>query len=288
MTNTPNLAVIGAGKLGKTLARLLAESHQLTIDGIVNQSIQSSLSSIEFIGQGRYPSSLDECDANLWMLSCPDAEIQNQARRLAELNLPKGTMVFHCSGALSSQVLKDVLPSDISCASIHPIHSFAKPELSVTAFNGTHCAVEGDSRAVTLLTQLFEGIGAKVFTLETESKIHYHAATVLACNGLTALLDASLETMQGAGIPRELSHQLLLPLAQKTLDNIDHCETVDSLTGPVSRGDESTVSKQISALQQSPQLRDIYVSLSRQALDIASRQGLSKEKADDLSRLLNP
>jgi predicted short-subunit dehydrogenase-like oxidoreductase (DUF2520 family) len=47
--------------------------------------------------------------------------------------------------------------------------------------------------------------------------------------------------------------------------------TTDGLTGPIRRGDATTVQRHLDALRSTPALADIYRALARHAVEIASR-----------------
>lgn len=280
------LNIIGAGKLGQTLARLLHDNEQFEIGDIVNRSLPSSKKARAFIGSGRAVSQLNETNpADVWLIACADKEISNCATALTQLPYFKGhEVVFHCSGSLGSHILRGET-SPVHVASIHPIHSFADPQTSIVTFSGSHCAYEGNSLALTVLLPAFESIGAQLLAVDGDQKSTYHAASVMACNYLVALMDASLSCFELAGIPREQAQQLLLPITHATLDNTLKGNPVSALTGPISRGDIETVSAQLEKLAPYPQLHGIYQQLGQQSLEIALRQGL-QENHQQLAQLL--
>ena len=214
------LNIIGAGKLGQTLARLLHDNDQFEIGDIVNRSQSSAQQAQAFIGAGRAVADIKQTNAaDVWLIATADQDISRCAESLGQLPHFKGhEIVFHCSGSLGSQILKsDAGPLHV--ASIHPIHSFSDPRQSVATFSGSHCAYEGNSLALTVLLPAFESIGAQLLPVDGDQKSTYHAASVMACNYLVALMDASLSCFELAGIPREQAQQLLLPITHATLDN---------------------------------------------------------------------
>lgn len=280
------LNIVGAGKLGQTLARLLQDKHQFEIGDIVNQSLASAKKAQTFIGGGHAVAQLDQTTAaDVWLIATADKEIAQSAHALYQLPHFQGhEIVFHCSGSLGSQILcDDNGPAHI--ASIHPIHSFSHPQKSITTFSGSHCAYEGNSLALTVLLPAFESIGAQLLAVDGDRKSTYHAASVMACNYLVALMDASLSCFELAGISREHAQQLLLPITHATLDNALKGNPVSALTGPIARGDIETVSSQIENLSAYPQLLGIYQQLGLQTLDVAVRQGL-QENQQQLAQLL--
>ena len=89
--HTPPLRmnIIGSGKLGRTLARLLRDAGLVSIGSIYNRNIDSSESAQAFIGAGRAVNSiqgLSNDPAELWMLATSDDAIGCCAAQLAELS----------------------------------------------------------------------------------------------------------------------------------------------------------------------------------------------------------
>jgi predicted short-subunit dehydrogenase-like oxidoreductase (DUF2520 family) len=190
---------------------------------------------------------------------------------------------LHCSGSLSSQIL---YPSGDNHyrASVHPIHSFANPENSLDGFSGTACAVEGDPYATAILTELFSAIGGQCFALKADKKTLYHAATVMACNNLVALLATSKQMLAAAGIDDQLQAKILAPLIRQTVENtINNPDPATVLTGPVSRGDSHTVAAHLEAMAGRPQWQKIYSTLGEAAVDIARQQGYASD--DELEQI---
>lgn len=282
------LNVIGAGKLGKTLARLWCDKHLVNIGAVASRSLETASESVNFIGAGTATQSLSELPpAELWLLATPDSEIQTTAVRLHDSNQLRDTdILLHCSGSLSSNILVGAATQHL--VSVHPVHSFANPTQSLQTFSGSYCAIEGEDHAKQRITALFEAIGAELFPVNSDAKTLYHSASVLACNALVGLLDTSLQAMDTAGVPRSLAQQILLPIVHQTVDNTLQRSPVEALTGPVSRGDHATVARQLSALAQiDTGASDIYRSLGRRTLAIAREQGLDSPLAAQLDQLFS-
>ena len=66
---------------------------------------------------------------------------------------PGQPLVFHASGALGSDLLAPLSELGWRTASAHCILSFATPQVAVTQFTGTACALEGDLVACTTVAR---------------------------------------------------------------------------------------------------------------------------------------
>ena len=278
------LSCIGAGRLGKTLCHLFAQ--HLHIGHIINCSEDSARLAVKFIGAGqarRVP--VDSAD--IWLIATPDNEIKAASAVLRTASvLRESDTVFHCSGALNAAEL-DI--SDCHTASVHPIHSFADPQQSISQFAGTPCGMEGNRSALDRLQPLFERVAAKPFVIDSQQKALYHAATVMTCNYLVSLLELGQKMLTAAGVSPQQGVNPLEPLIRQTLDNYFNTDAISALTGPISRGDTATVASHIQALQQQPNnWQQVYRALGNTTRVIAAKQGqASAENLSAIDRLLN-
>ena len=269
------LTIIGAGKVGQTLARLWASNQIFQIQDVLNRSLESAQRAVTFIGNGTAVASYAELrPADVYLIAVPDDQIAACCDELVRSsNLSLQSIVFHCSGALRSAQLQAAALPGASVASVHPIRSFAVPEQVAQEFSGTYCGVEGDARAVDILSEAFSAIGARMVTINADAKILYHAAAVFACNYLTTLLDVAQQTYVRAGIPADAALELMAPLVRETIDNVFRIGPAAALTGPIARGDFATTERQQSAIADWNQdYGALYRQLARLTADLAARR----------------
>lgn len=279
----PTLNLIGPGRLGRTLARLWHDAGLVRMGAVAGRNAERSINAREFIGAGSPVTEGPPPPADLWLIATPDDAIAGIAAQLAgQRALRPGDIVFHCSGALRSDVLAPLHAIGARTASVHPLKSFAAPATAITSFDGTFCACEGEPEALQRIAPLFDAIGARRFSIDAEHKLRYHAAAVLACNHLVALMEAALRCMEGAGVDRDTAWSALQPLVAGTLANIDRNGTRAALTGPVARGDKQTIRDEIDAATDlDPDLGEAYRALSLVALNLTPPDnGLTR---DDIS-----
>ena len=281
----PVLSCIGAGRLGKTLCYLL--SKQLRIGQIINPTIASGRRAVDFIGSGEATTINALKKADIWLIATPDKDIEWAAKQLLAADvLQPDNIVFHCSGLLPSSILQTT-PTSLNVASVHPIYSFADPQLSVEDFSGTHCAIEGSAQAVDQLSKLFTSLGALPFTINSQRKDLYHAATVMACNYLGSLLYTSDEMMRQAGVD---AVRPLEPLIRQTMENYLSLGGEQALTGPIARGDAKTVEQHLIALDKQSDneiWKRLYATLGQATLPLAEAQQASAQHLDAIASLLD-
>jgi predicted short-subunit dehydrogenase-like oxidoreductase (DUF2520 family) len=158
-------------------------------------------------------------------------------------------------------------------ASAHCLLSFAQPQLALTQFAGTPCALEGEAAALATLRPLFTRLGAQCFDLASADKLLYHAGAVFATNFLPVLQDLAEQLWQHAHMPPELAQQLRAKLLQNAVNNIVQLGPQAALTGPAARGDTALVSQQAQAVAQwQPQAGEAYLALSALAQQLAGRK----------------
>jgi predicted short-subunit dehydrogenase-like oxidoreductase (DUF2520 family) len=158
---------------------------------------------------------------------------------------------------------------------MHPLQTFPSVEAGLERVPGSLFACEGEERAIGAAMQLAKAIGGKPVRISAKGKQLYHAAAVLACNGLVALVDAALELEAAAELNPTAALEGLERILQSTLSNIRTLGTTRALTGPVARGDHETIRKQLSELNElgKPEIVRIYQALNAHALNIAMRDG---------------
>ncbi|HTD05266.1 Rossmann-like and DUF2520 domain-containing protein [Undibacterium sp.] len=242
-----SLSIIGAGKVGRVFGRQLALHGVFDVSQVLNRSLASARQAVGFIGAGVAVadwSALRKTD--IYLLSVPDDRIAAICETLWQRKLlDRHSLVFHCSGAKASTELAAATTAGAAVASVHPVRSFADVEAVSAGFAGTICSLEGDTRALAVLTPALEAIQAQVVQISAEAKLLYHAGSVFASNYLVSLMDVALRTYAAAGIPPATAKAMAAPLAQQTLDNVFRLGAEQALTGPIARGDMLTVEQQL-------------------------------------------
>lgn len=284
------LTVIGCGRVGKTLARLWGQSRVFEICDLFDHKLGNAEACVRFAGAGRAVADYGELrPADLWLIASPDRHIVSCCEALAKADVLRGgNIVFHCSGAMPSRDLGPAKELGAFIAGVHPLKSFADPGLAAQTFSGTYCALEGDAEALDILGQAVGQIGGKAIAIDPEFKTVYHAAGVIVCNYLTALLEIGLRCYERAGLSRETALQVIEPLVRETVDNVFTLGTVRALTGPVARGDFPVIARQIQALAGwDRSVGDIYQRLGAVALELSRAQGsASREALDRIAEIL--
>lgn len=238
------------------------------------------MNAIKFIGQGNYCPTIGELQpADITFITTPDDLISIACEELSKNKfLKKGCVILHCSGSLTSDALTSVKEKGCYVASVHPMRSFAKPELSVEQYSGTYCAIEGDKEALLNARSLFNSIGSITYEIDKNKKSSYHAAGVFASNYLVTLAQQALSCMREAGVENEMAMHVITNIMRGTVSNLETTLSPEqSLTGPIKRGDISTIMKHIASLTDQEQ-KHLYSALGKATLHLTEHNTVKKEK----------
>ena len=240
------MGVIGPGRVGSALAGALVEAG-IAVEGP--------------LGRGEVPHG---CDA--LVLCVPDAEIGAAATTVAGA----APLVGHTSGATG---LSALVPAGGAAFGLHPLQTFPEQAAGLRAFAGAGCAVAGSTpEARAFATELARALSMEPFEIDDEGRAAYHAAASVASNFLVTLVAAAESIAAGAGLEPGQARALLIPLLQRTVDNLAALGPERALTGPVARGDEPTIAAQRQAVAQTaPHLLDLFDELVHHTRALASQ-----------------
>jgi predicted short-subunit dehydrogenase-like oxidoreductase (DUF2520 family) len=217
-------------------------------------------------------------DSDLVWITVPDDAIAATARRLAPTQDWRGKIVFHSSGALTSDELAPLRKQGAKVASVHPSMTFVRgpaPQMSGVAF-----AVEGDRAAVRVAKRIVQDLGGKTYAIDKRNKVLYHAFGSFASPLVIALM-ASLERVaKAAGIRAGDVKAMMVPLLTQTLRNYLQHDAAAAFSGPLVRGDVATVRRHLKGLKKVPEARAVYIALANAALKnlpVKNRKAMERE-----------
>lgn len=233
--------VIGTGKVGQTLMRMISCSEGYVLGSVFSRRFEAASSAVATVGAGQAVRSLSEMEsAEIWFITVPDDRIGEVAAELAKA--AASAIAVHCSGFSSSSVLSELADRGWKTASLHPVKSFADPQLAAASFAGTHCAIEGSAQAV--LWALTEALGGVPFQVDPTKKALYHAAAVFSNNFTTMLQGVAMEAYAEAGVPEGVAKALCKTLLDGAAVNVAKLGPQEALTGPAARGDHAVLAAQ--------------------------------------------
>ncbi len=282
-----DLAIIGAGTVGKALGRRLADAGW-HIRALSCRTMESARAAAAFVGQGE---PLDDAPkaamrGDVVLLAVPDDRIQEVAESLARWgSLRKGAVLIHVSGGRAASAMSSAREVGAHVASMHPLQTFASADqqagharAAVDLLSGALFACEGDEEALLVVREIVEVLGGRFVAIDGEKKALYHAGAVMACNYLVTLVAAAAELFEEAGIPRDEAVRALAPLLKGTVANLEMLGLPRALTGPIARGDADTVEIHAAELARArPDLLPLYQALGLWTIPIAAEKGAMPE-----------
>jgi len=217
-------------------------------------------------------------DSDLVWITVPDDAIAATALRLAPTQDWQGKIVFHSSGALTSDDLAPLRAQGAKVASVHPGMTFVRgpaPQMRGVAF-----AVEGDPAAVRVAKRIVQDLGGTTYAIDKRNKVLYHAFGSFASPLVIALMALLELVAQAAGIRPDDAKTMMVPLLTQTLRNYLQHDAASAFSGPLVRGDVATVRRHLEELKAVPEARAVYIALARSAvmnLPVKNRKAMERE-----------
>lgn len=289
-----NVAIIGAGKVGSVLGRILVENG-VKIVAVVSRTNRSAVAAGKFLKCSNVSTSLAAIPprTDLAMIATPHAAVGDVAQKLsavAHLRFRR-LAVCHASGMLTAAVLEPLAKKGATVFSFHPLQTFPRdftPREILPTAKGIFYGVDGRPAALRKAAQLARMLKGKTIVIKPDMRALYHAACVVASNHLTTLLwvleqmSATLKTNGKNFFP------MFEPIIMATLQNVARTSPARALSGPIARGGVETVAEHFEALQRfAPNLVPFYGSLSAETTRLAEAKGsISAEQARALYNLI--
>lgn len=275
--------IIGFGKLGSHLYYSLKSTGKYNVTAAKKRSTKKSILS----GLVK--------NADVIFICVQDSKITITAESIVKLRVPlKNKVIFHTSGALTSDAIAELKQHGALTGSFHPVQSFAKRTTRLTgSFNEIYIATEGVKQAVRKAYAIAKSIGSNPFTIKKENKVYHHICCVMASNFLSALNGRIEETgrkkIQINGFNNLTFLNIYMPLAKQTLGNISVHGAKGSLTGPIERNDVTTVKHHLDALRKSSkELLTFYILMGIETVKLAlNKKSITKSQSANLYKLFS-
>lgn len=284
-----NIAIIGAGRLGTTIAYIIAAKNQeknkiISISSPTQKSLDRAKETLKSFSKNiifTRDNKKAAAEANCIFICTPDDLIKTVCREIFDKKNTKNInkrkeniFAVHFSG---SKPLKDLQSAKISGAgtlSIHPLKSLASITSAIKTIKNTEYGItyntpeeEGMAKKIVSL------LGGHSITVKDSKKPLYHAAACVASNYLVTLIDYAVYINEKIGIKPEDSIKGLLSLIEGTVKNIGETGTKKSLTGPIARGDISTIKDHMKNFKKHLDDKDteVYRLMGRKTAEIAKQ-----------------
>ena len=285
-TDRPTVGIVGAGRVGAVIgAKLAAAGHPVV--GVSGSSPASRLR-IETMLPGAEvlePAEVARRCAVL-VLAVPDDSLIRVAEELAAVGaVSQGQVVLHTSGRHGLDALAALTRLGARPLALHPAMTFTGTDVDLDrapVFGITAAEAERP-----LATELVDALGGTPMWVAESDRALYHAALAHGANHLVTLVAQSMDLLRGAGADDPAA--VLQPLLHAALDNALAYGDA-ALTGPVVRGDVTTVRAHIDAFAEArvPDATvDTYLELARATAGRAAADGrLDASSAGSIRQVL--
>ncbi len=265
--DTIRVGFIGPGKVGVSLGRYFTYKG-IELSGFYGRDINATRYAAK-ITKSKFYNNIKEIinESNIIFITTPDDTISIIDNELTKFDL-NNKSICHTSGSLKSNVLYKAKHSGALAYSIHPIFAFSNKNTDFKELENIYFSIEGDEVQNSLITDLMNKIGNKYFLRNKEDSSIYHLANVFVSNLTLSLLDIGTHYLMKLGLNEEDALNALKPLIRGNIDSISQKGFTNSLTGPIARGDISTIEKHISVLEADD--LDLYKRLSVNLLKLVA------------------
>ncbi len=273
----PKFTLIGGGRAGASLAYYLRRRGYPVLS-LVERNPQR----IQFLQENLNWAFLHErlnldaiAESDVVLLCVHDGQVAETGKMLAEKYHPwRGKIVAHLSGVQPSAVLAPLKKRGALVASVHPVYSFALDPRENHHLNQIWFNLEGDEPALELFEKIFEHSTNPSIRVSAAEKKAIHLACVFYANFYVALAKASEDILRHTPIQGEAVYRMLNPLLHSSIEQVTRQGPAAALTGPIRRGDLSTVEAHLQQLrEQFPHLEQLYRELSRALLSFSELPG---------------
>jgi len=277
----PTIGIIGAGKVGSTLARLLYKTgYEITA---VYSRTPEKVRALAEKTDATIANQLSDVvkNANLILLTVSDDAIETIATELASCDW-QGRAIVHTSGAAGIEKLQSLADASAMVGSLHPAFPFADVESAMEKLAGASFAVEApDGQLKIWLQDIVVALDGQVILIPEGKKALYHAALVIASNYTVTLYAIAQQMLKNLDADSEAIDNALTTLVQATVENIASQGIPDALTGPLSRADTGTIQSHLAAIDDYT-LATAYIALARLSFPMLQQRGINTHLIEKL------
>lgn len=259
--------------MGCSLGKYL-RTHGVEVTGYYDRDTQAADDAAKFTDSACYETAQElavSCD--MLFITVPDGLIRTVFEALLAGpggdSILRGKFLCHCSGSLSSQeVFAGAAEAGAYAYSVHPLFAVSDRHETWRELGNAFFSLEGDPAHIDEIEAFLAKAGLILRIIDPASKTKYHLAAVYASNLVCALLGEADQLLQECGFGKDEALTALAPLIRGNVEHILEAGAVQALTGPVERGDATTLRKHL-AVCETEEDAQRYRLLSNKLLELA-------------------
>jgi len=220
------------------------------------------------------------CDGVLLVVGVRDDALDACVQDVAGVISGSDVAAVHLSGTRGRDALSPLASVGLATGAFHPLCTFPGRDPGDDDLRGSIVAVEAEEPLAADLFAFATALSGRPFILAPEARALYHLGAANASNSLLATVDLAAAALAAAGVPDDLAMDGICAIAHRTLDNAARDGITTALTGPVARGDVTTLERHLHALEGSlPERRTVYLAFIRALVDVVQRRDPSAASA---------
>ncbi|MBU0697077.1 MAG: DUF2520 domain-containing protein [Bacteroidetes bacterium] len=254
------VAILGSGNVATHLSKVLIKAGH-PVKQIWSRNHENAIDLALEIGANSIPD-IGEIgkEIELIIVAIKDDAIAEVINKIPQNSQ---ALIFHTSGTADLDLLSKRFEN---CGVLYPLQTFSKN--SDIDFSIIPIFVEGsNSYSIEKVTNLANQISEKVIYADSKTRALLHISAVFACNFTNAFYTIAQEITDSVN----LDFDLLRPLIQETADKAMLNQPKDVQTGPAKRNDLQIMQKHLKLLENEPQLKDLYQSISQYIVKMYSK-----------------
>ena len=282
-----DVGLVGTGRVGAVLGAALHQAgHRLVAVSAVSEQ---SLARAAALLPGIPLMTVEEVvtRSELVLLTVPDDALPSLISGLSiTSSWQAGQLVVHTSGRYGRAIFEEASSHHILGLALHPVMTFTGTAMDLLRLTDCSFGITAPEALRPVAEALVLEMGGEPVWIEEQDRPRYHAGLAHGANHLVTLVAQAIQVVGSAGV--QDPQRLIAPLLHAALDNALRLGD-GALTGPVARGDASTVAAHLAQLsEQSPDIRPTYVALARATAERALASGrLSAADAEPLLDILS-
>lgn len=280
----PALALIGPGRAGTVLTRAWQRAGYPLV-AVAARGPDSVARAHDLLG-GEEPTTPEQAaeQAAVVLLGVADDDIAALTARLLRAgSLHAGQCLVHLSGRYGIGVLHAAQAIGVIPLALHPIMTFTGTSVDLGRLSGTPFGVTAPEQHRPIAETLVVEAGGQPVWIDEQARPAYHAALTVAANHTATLLRASAALLTESGVTDPAA--LLGPVVRASCDNA-LARGAPAMTGPVPRGDLTTLTEHLDTLSASPPVLAAYRAVALLTTEHAGDAGLLSPAAAHRIRAL--
>ncbi len=246
------IGIIGTGNLGYQLA-IQADKLNYQVGFVYNRTPEKAHELAGLVDAKAITELQDIVPCDIIFLTVPDDQIESVVKDLSRFqDKLQETIVVHCSGATSIEVLKIFSLAGV----LYPLQTFTKNK--VPDWDHIPIFVEGCNKEIIKILETFAGsISRNVHIKNSDERKKIHCGAIFVSNFVHALAHIAIEISEQADFKT-----IYYPLIYEVIQKLQNHSPTDCLTGPAKRKDLNTLKAHIELIQDS-KIKQIYQLLSQ-------------------------